>query len=102
MNTQQDSSGDKNANDIGTAYVREAGCGIRYIINLEDTDEEQFEVELDREQAEKLYAVLGRLLEKNVAPIIQTNIAWNTAPPVSLPNWVQNSNWQIPPFPWMR
>lgn len=80
-------------NDLGTAYVREAGCGVRYIINLEDTDEEQFEVELDREQAERLYAVLGKMLEKDkpISPPAPINPVYGP-----LPN--QRFWWNSPPI----
>lgn len=58
----QDDSGEE---IFGTAYVREAGCEVVYRLNLENPDEEQFLVEMDREQAERLYEVLGKMLGKN-------------------------------------
>lgn len=82
--------------DLGTAYVREAGCGIRYILNLEDTDEEQFIVELDREQAERLYEVLGKMLGKN-EPTRPIGPFTPTAPlPPPQPYRIQ------PPWSWPR
>jgi hypothetical protein len=80
------------SDDIGTAYVRDVGCGVRYIINLEDSEEEQFEVELDREQLERLAAVIQRLLnEGNGNPPVP-------APLIPVPPFTPQPNWLKLPF----
>lgn len=107
METRQGNPEDE-GNDIGTAYVREAGCGVRYIINLEDTDEEQFEVELDREQAERLYVVLGKMLGKAQAvplphPIpINPNVSNTFKVPWTDPGTSWPNGWVKPLWMWGR
>lgn len=71
---------DGNSNDLGTIFIREAGCGVVYVLNLEDREEVGYEIDLDREQAEKLYLILGKML--------------GIAPPPS--NWTQNAVTGIP------
>jgi hypothetical protein len=71
---------DDSDKDLGTAFVREAGCGVVYVLNLEDREEVGYEIDLDREQAEKLYLILGKML--------------GIAPPPS--NWTQNAVKTIP------
>jgi hypothetical protein len=94
MNTQLDSSGDS-SKDLGTAVIREVGCGVVYTLEFEDTDEMLCQVGLDRTEAERLYVILGKMLEKQATPI---RTPWNQLPPVTVPNWVLNSNWHIPPM----
>jgi K+/H+ antiporter YhaU regulatory subunit KhtT len=68
------------SNDLGGVLVREAGCGVVYVLNLEDREETQFEIDLNREQAEKLYLILGKMLDITPAP----------------PNWTKNAVSIIP------
>lgn len=89
MDTQIDSSGD-NSKDLGTAIIREVGCGVVYTIEFEDTDETHCQVGLDRAAAERLYTILGKMLEKTTLP---------NPVPIQQPNWLQNPCTQIPP-PW--
>jgi hypothetical protein len=95
-NGNPESSGDRQ-NELGTAYVREAGCGIVYVINLEDTDEEQVIVELDREQLEKLHRVCGKLLGKSnfTNPTTQFNPPSNV--PINAPHHWANHAVNFPP-----
>lgn len=80
-------------NDLGTAYVRESGCGIMYVINLEDTDEEQFVVEMDREQLERLYQVCGKLLGKQEPPQQLGPFTVTVPPPTPQIPWSQTATW---------
>lgn len=94
--TTQDSSGDS-SKDLDTAVIREAGCGVIYLVEFEDTGETGYQIGLDRTEAEKLWVILGEMLGKN-----QTCI-----PPVTpiapLPAWMQNPVTCLPnPFQWPR
>ena len=90
--TQKGHPEDGGCNDLGTAYVREAGCGVLYIINLEDSDEQEFEVVLDREQVTRLRDVCNKLLNEGKS---QPPAPWHTAPPTPLyPNSL-NPFWRM-------
>lgn len=98
--TQQGNPDEGESNDIGTAFVREAGCGVMYVINLEDMDEEQFVVEMNREQTIRLFVVLGKLLGEVAPPV--------NSPPPALPSipWAELPDAKLPwpnpvaPPPW--
>jgi hypothetical protein len=77
------------SDDVGTAYVRESGCGIQYVLNLEDVDETQTDIIMNREQAERLYVVLGRMLGKQMQQ-----------PVLPMPQAVWPNGWVRPH--WMR
>jgi hypothetical protein len=98
MDTQLDSSGDS-GKDLGTALVREAGCGVVYLIEFEDREEMHYQIDLDRTEAERLYVILGKMLGKGTLPaVIPPTIPWHTLPPVPVPDWVKYANWHIPPM----
>lgn len=92
-NSNPESNGDERC-QIETAFVRETGCGIRYVVSFEDIDENEYQIYLDRTAAEKLYSILTNLLNKNTFTIPATNPnpppvpvqpnPWNTAPPAPL------------------
>jgi hypothetical protein len=87
MDTQLDSSGDS-GKDLGTALVREAGCGVVYLIEFEDREEMHYQIDLDRTEAERLYVILGRMLGKDTLPAVIPPTNWTTLPPATIPNWV--------------
>jgi K+/H+ antiporter YhaU regulatory subunit KhtT len=95
VDTQIDSSGD-NSKDLGTAVIREVGCGVVYTLEFEDTDEMLCQVGLDRKEAERLYAILGKMLKKQAPVQSLPPTPWNTLPPV--PAWAKYANWHIPPM----
>lgn len=84
-------------NQLPSALVREAGCGVFYQLTVEDGDEREWEFNLNRDEAEKLYAILGQMLGKGAQPPMPTQ-AYPTEPPN--PFFVQSSPLMMPPFNW--
>lgn len=80
---------------MNSALVREAGCGVAYVLEFEDVDKSVTEVRLNREEAEQLYGILTRMLEKG-KPAPKPNTQHPT------PDWV-NGAVHFPPqqcLPW--